>query len=145
MRRGSFTLLEIMIVIIIIGILATLGLVNYQVVIERTHDDHAKSNLKLIRAAERIYRMEQTVYIGCGNTASANTNLKLAIPNPPTNATWEYSVTVTNPTAAFSARAVRANAPGRERTWCISQDPNLEPCCSGASCSSSPACPAGCP
>jgi prepilin-type N-terminal cleavage/methylation domain-containing protein len=143
MRRRSFTLLELMIVIIIIGILATLGLINYQLVVEKTHDDKAKSELKLIRAAERIYRMEQGAYIPCGNTAAVNTNLKLAISNPPTGATWSY--TVAGSPTAFQARALRVNAPGRVRTWCISQDPDAEPCCSGATCSTSPGCPAGCP
>lgn len=146
MRRKGFTLLEILIVVIIVGVLATLGLVNYQRVVERTQDNAAKSDLKLIRAAERIYRMEQGVYINCPTTTDLNNNLKLSIPNPTSNAIWQYSAVATNPTTAFSARAVRVNADAAvQRTWCISQDPNAEPCCSGSGCSTSPGCPAGCP
>lgn len=148
MRRRSFTLLEIIIVIIIIGILATLGLVNYQLVIEKAHDQHAKSDLKLIQKAERIYRMEQQVYTPCANTQTANDNLRLALPNPNINPTWRYSVTVTGtgPTGVFSARAVRGATDARwQRTWCITQDTTAEPCCTGSGCSTSPGCAAGCP
>lgn len=48
MRRG-FTLLEIIVVLIIIGIIATLGLTQYTRVIEKGRTAEAKSNLGTIR------------------------------------------------------------------------------------------------
>jgi len=129
MNRKGFTLLEVLIVVIIIGVLATLGLANYQIVIENTHDKKAQSNLKLIRNAERIYRMEQGVYAPCPTILVVNNILKLAIPNPSvsTDAPWLYSVTVTNPTSAFSSKAVRNVTDSRRRAWCVDQNPDIEP------------------
>ncbi|MCM8795768.1 MAG: prepilin-type N-terminal cleavage/methylation domain-containing protein, partial [Candidatus Omnitrophica bacterium] len=59
--RG-FTLLELVVVIIIIGILATFGISQYIPARERALGKEAIANLKLIAAAERIYRMETGRY-----------------------------------------------------------------------------------
>ena len=48
MRRG-FTLLEIIVVLIIVGIIATLGLTQYTRVIEKGRTIEAKSNLGILR------------------------------------------------------------------------------------------------
>ena len=93
MRKKGFTLVELMVVIIIMGILATLAIPNYNNSLERALGQEAKANLKLIAAAERIYRMEtNTYYPSFGNEtniANINSNLKLSL----TEAKWDYSVT----------------------------------------------------
>lgn len=84
MRRG-FTLLEIIVVLIIIGIIATLGLTQYTRVIEKGRTAEAKSNLGTIRTMVTAYYQENgsyplTTYLSdvlglpttapaCGNTA----------------------------------------------------------------------------
>lgn len=129
MNRKGFTLLEIMITLIIVGVLATLGLANYQLVIENTHDKRAQSDLRLIRNAERIYRMEGGAYVTCPTILAVNNNLRLTIPNPTpsTNAPWLYSVTATDPSTAFTAKAVRNVTDSRRRAWCVNQNPDTEP------------------
>lgn len=130
MSRLGFTLLELIVVVVIVGILVTLGLVNYGGIKERTLDKEATVNLKLIQAAEKIYRMENTFYYpysGTVDTSAINTNLKLSLTTA-ANRNWDYSIpTVQSGTSTAS----RAGAGGRTWTLTISGD---EPVCSGTGC-----------
>jgi len=109
MDKFGFTLLEVMVVIIIIGILATIGLVNYTGTKEHALGKEAQANLKLIAAAEKIYRLETTDYYLSTDMAAINANLKLAFPTA--NYNWNYAITgTTGVTDAFTATASRAGA-----------------------------------
>ncbi|MCX5707172.1 MAG: prepilin-type N-terminal cleavage/methylation domain-containing protein [Candidatus Omnitrophica bacterium] len=57
MKKG-FTLLELIIVIIIIGVLATLGFTQYAKMIEKGRMGEAKSVLGNIRTMEKAYQLE---------------------------------------------------------------------------------------
>jgi type IV pilus assembly protein PilE len=61
MRRG-FTLLELIVVIIIIGILATLAVGQYFKMVERGRTAEAKAILGQLRTSEIAYRMEHDNY-----------------------------------------------------------------------------------
>jgi len=129
MKKG-FTLMEIMVTIVIIGVLATLSITQYTPVRERAIGREAVSALRLIAAAERIYRMEidGNTFINCQcgcagagfgccneNPGGCNFELKLNLPTQ----NWLYSVI--NATAAnFTAQAVRTNGNGCQYT--INQD-----------------------
>jgi prepilin-type N-terminal cleavage/methylation domain-containing protein len=152
MRKNGFTLLELIIVIVIIGILATLGLSQYAGFKERELDKAAQSDLKLIRAAERIYRMENGEYVACASTEGnvnnrCNSVLRLAVKEG-AGRDWIYAVTISGSgdTGTFKAVATRT-VNGKTRSWCVSQDPEADPCCSSGKCfSRAPAsCPVGCP
>lgn len=97
-RKGGVTLIEILIVIIIIGILVTLALPNFGTMRERALDKEAKANLKLIQAAQRIYRMENQSYYpyGCAtppctesDISDINSDLRLFL----TENNWDYAMT----------------------------------------------------
>jgi len=99
MRKCAFTLLELLIVLIVVGILATIGFVNYSGVKEEALDKEAKISLRLIMAAEQIYRMDTGNYYESENkrpptqpqsTINLNNNLKLSLPTSE-NRTWEYA------------------------------------------------------
>jgi prepilin-type N-terminal cleavage/methylation domain-containing protein len=60
-ERG-FTLTELMIVVTIIGILATIAFPMFQVVPERSKSTEAVTALGLIRAAMRVYYVEHGTY-----------------------------------------------------------------------------------
>lgn len=93
-----------------------------------TLDKEATVNLKLIQAAEKIYRMENTFYYpytgyAPANTDSINTNLKLSL----TTKNWNYSI----PTALTGTGT--ANRAGR--TWTLAMDDlDGEPDCTGTGC-----------
>jgi len=61
-KDKGFTLVELLIVVVIVGILAALGLPQFTKAREHAMGKEAIVNLKLIAAAEKIYRMEASAY-----------------------------------------------------------------------------------
>ncbi|MFA5362348.1 MAG: prepilin-type N-terminal cleavage/methylation domain-containing protein [Candidatus Omnitrophota bacterium] len=70
MKKG-FTLLEIIVVLIILGIIATLGFLQYTRVIEKGRTAEAKTNLGTIRTMAMAYYEENGEYFS--STYIANT------------------------------------------------------------------------
>ena len=101
MKRG-FTLLELIVVIIIIGILATLGFTQYTKMIEKGRTAEAKTILGQIRAAQEGYKQENGVY-----TATIG---NLAIEAPIVCATTHY---FNYSTTAVLGTAARCTAGGK--------------------------------
>jgi len=119
-RNKSFTLLELIVVVVIIGILVTLALIHYGSYKEQALDKEANANLKLIMAAERIYRMETGSYYPSGSTQpdalnNINANLRLLL-SVAANRSWNY-LTTADATPATCAQATRNG--GNLRTWRI--------------------------
>lgn len=104
LRLKGFSLMELMIVVVIIAILVAIALPNYMGMKERDFDKDAGANLKLIVAAQKIYRMETGNYYNAANTTQVNDNLRLSLPTGP-NRIWDY---LTN-TAAASQVCAQAN------------------------------------
>ena len=107
-KNRGVTLVEMLIVIIIIGILAALAFPQFSKTKEHAIGKEAIVNLKLIAAAEKIYRMEGDVYYPIpagevsGSTAISNINdfLRLSIPKGDTK-NWDYAVSsLTNTSTA---------------------------------------------
>jgi len=69
--RG-FTLVELMIVVIVIGILATVAIPMYQIVPERSKGTEAVSALGLVRQAMRAYYAEHGTYENAAFSDGAN-------------------------------------------------------------------------
>jgi len=119
-RTGGFTLLELMVVVVILSILATMGASQYNAAKEKALDNEAKVNLRLILAAERVYRMEDNrsppEYVNCANIPAVNANLRLALSN--TNPNWNYLVKSAG-VAGFCADAQRTNGIPPLRAWRI--------------------------
>ncbi|PIQ87845.1 MAG: hypothetical protein COV73_01975 [Candidatus Omnitrophica bacterium CG11_big_fil_rev_8_21_14_0_20_43_6] len=63
MRRG-FTLIELIIVIIIVGILATIGMTQYTKVVEKGRAAEARQILGSLRSAQNAYYLEYGLYTG---------------------------------------------------------------------------------
>ena len=81
MKRG-FTLLELIVVIIIIGLLATLGLTQYTRIVEKARKSEAVAMIGEIRTAQRGYYLQNGAY------ATTFTDLGLTVPT--TCATTHY-------------------------------------------------------
>jgi len=62
-RRLAFTILELMITVIIVGILAFLGRVSYHKVVVKTKTGKAKHAIALIAEAEKMYKVDNGFYL----------------------------------------------------------------------------------
>ena len=93
MKRG-FTLLELIIVIIILGVLATLGFTQYVKVVEKGRSAEAKAILGDIRTGQMAYHLENNAF------ATSLDYLPVSAPTSATNTHYFiYAATGTNATA----------------------------------------------
>jgi prepilin-type N-terminal cleavage/methylation domain-containing protein len=115
--RSAMTLMEIIMVVVLIGILATLGVVNFRKTVLNSRIKEAQSLLLLIRHAEDVVRSETNTFVNCANTANCNTVLRLNLPEPATP-TWTYSVASAD-ADSFCATATPAGGSGLStyRIW----------------------------
>lgn len=86
--KNGFSLVELIVVIVVIGILAAIAIPNYGKAKERALVKEAISNLKIVDAAEKIYYVEHAVYASCADTGTCNDMLHLQLDN--TN--WDYQI-----------------------------------------------------
>jgi type IV pilus assembly protein PilE len=59
---SGFSLVEMMVVMVVIGILVAMAVPTYQRAVEQSHADIAAANLRAIWAAERLYWLEYHAY-----------------------------------------------------------------------------------
>ena len=88
-KNNAFTLLEITIVIIVIGILASIALPRFLKTMELSRATEALAQLSAIRRAmDRCYLLSNTTYNSCANF----TDLDLENPNTVPNAHFTYGL-----------------------------------------------------
>ena len=68
--RKGFTLIELMIVVVIIGILAALAIPRFMQATVKSKQSEAKGILKQIYTMERTYRQENGAYLACADHAA---------------------------------------------------------------------------
>lgn len=94
--KAGFTLVEVIIIVIIIGILASFAMPQYAKTQERGLDNEAKANLVLIQAAENLHKIESNAFYGPSAVhADLNTNLNVSLPPADGNQKWNYSTKIT--------------------------------------------------
>ena len=108
---SGFTLTEILIVVIIVGILATLALPMLVKTLEKAKLGEAASNLNLIRTGEKIYFLEWSTF------TSDLDSLNIEDPNDATKRYFDYTIESANG-SDFTARAQRqSTAPSPYSTY----------------------------
>jgi len=103
--RGGFSLLEMMVVLVVIGILVGIAAPSYQRAMDKSRTDVAAANLRAIWAAQRIYWLEYQAY------ANKDTLELVGVLDPKIDSdpTFDYAVTPIDPTH-FQAWATPKNA-----------------------------------
>ena len=127
MKQTGLTLLEIMIVVIVIGLLATLTIPHFGWRRERSLDDEAEAGLKQMNAAEKFYHLEhaENYYPATDSQtdiSSINLNLKLDLRED----SWDYLCTDSG-----CVQATRKDAGARTWRMCIDEpEPVADQTCS---------------
>jgi len=104
MKKG-FTLLELIVVIIIIGILATLGLTQYTSVVEKGRSAEARGILGEIRTVEIAYNQENGAW-------GAITALPVSVPTTCASTHYFYYSASSNTATAFRCTTAGKNPNG---------------------------------
>lgn len=101
-KLKAFTLIEIMIITLVLGVIASLALVQYKTVVEKAYCANAKQNLKTIWTAGQtgIIRKNNILNSDGFMTNLANINTRLRI-NIPADANFDYHATEGGHISAF--------------------------------------------
>jgi prepilin-type N-terminal cleavage/methylation domain-containing protein len=119
-NRKGFTLIELMIVVVIIGILAALAIPRFMQATTKSKQSEAKQILKQIYTMERAYRQEEGVY----TLALADLGVDIMA-----DARYAYSIASADLSNAFVATAAATvedlDDDATVDTWTIDQDGTL--------------------
>jgi type IV pilus assembly protein PilE len=112
MKKNGFTLVELMIAVLIVGILAAIAIPSYAAYVKRANRTDATRSLSVTsQALERCYSQNFT-YVGC------------AVVGPPTASSQGYYTITVNvvagPPESYNMSAVPALAPQTTDTACVS-------------------------
>jgi type IV pilus assembly protein PilE len=126
-RVHGFTLTEILVVLVIVGILVLLALPNLLPTVTKAKATEAKLQLGLLRTLEQSYFYEHSQYSKDLSELGFKQE-KLSTEDPNGHANYRIEITnATSTTFTGSATAVKDfNGDGKYDTWQIDQDGNLK-------------------
>ncbi len=116
--NGGFTLLEIMLVLVIMGVLFSLAIPSFHLALEQSQADLAGANLRAIWTAERIYWLDNQIY-----STDLNELQSLGLLDPSiVSATDFYTYSIASADATtFMATATRAGSARWSGTFTLDQ------------------------
>ncbi len=119
--RKGFTLIELMIVVVIIGILAALAIPRFMQATTKSKQSEAKQLLKQIYTMQRAYRQEQGTYAHGGEVVTAGGRFDLIGVEIQAEAKYTYTMAADANTFSCTATANLDDDPAFD-SWTINQD-----------------------
>jgi prepilin-type N-terminal cleavage/methylation domain-containing protein len=126
--RG-FSIMEVMVVVLIMGVLISMCAPTYQLALEQSRADIAAANLRAIWAAERLYWLSNQSYSGDLNQLET---LGLVDSAVTTSTVYVYAITAAE-SNTFSASATRADSNVWSGTFTVDQTGTISGTISGVS------------
>ena len=110
MSKKGFTLGEILIVVVILGIVAGLAIPMYGTMMETARSNEARASLGIVLMGEKVYKLNSAggTYWAPGGTNAATINTALGVELIPQNYNTNWNVT--GDATTFTATVCRGNA-----------------------------------
>jgi prepilin-type N-terminal cleavage/methylation domain-containing protein len=122
-RARGYSLIEMLISLMVLGVLFSMGIPRFQQSLEQSRANVAVANLQAIWSAQRLYWLEYRTYApDLPTLLTAN-----LIDQSLTTSTVPYTYAVTDPpdNSAFTATATRGGSSVWSGAWTITQDGTL--------------------
>lgn len=108
MQKKGFTLIEIMVVVIIVGILASLAIGNYTRVVEKGRMAESKKIMSVLRQQQYAYYLEKQVFTTSFSALGLND-----LPQGACNINYFFQYGITANATNFNISSVRCIAGGK--------------------------------
>lgn len=126
LSNKGFTMIELMMVVVIIGLLAAMAIPRFMRTGVKAKQSEAKGILKQIYTTQRAYRQEYGSYAVNGAVASAAAPVAFATIYVDVGATARYTYTMTSSINTFTCTATaNLDDDATIDTWTINQTGNL--------------------
>lgn len=128
---NGLTLVELLIVVVVIGVLAAIGIVQYGQVMENARSAEAYSVLADVVAAEKAYFVDNDAYTATFSNLHSYTTA-------PTSSNFTYSIPSIDSSTGY-AQAARVSALGGRKSYGMCLDSGKRASCNADACN--PGCP----
>jgi prepilin-type N-terminal cleavage/methylation domain-containing protein len=127
-NQKGFTLIELMIVVVIIGILAALAIPRFMRATTKSKQSEARQILKQVYTMQRAYRQEYNAYFGDAIVASAAAQNAFSQIGVDIMATARYTYTMAATANTFTCTATSGilDDDATVDTWTINEQGNLQ-------------------
>lgn len=129
-RKNGFTLVELMVVVVIIGVLVTFSAPGFTKMKERGMDKDAKVMVGLLIDKAKMHKLQEGTYPNCTDLANCEAVMGMELDD---GGRWDYRIDVLDPDMAVVATRTGGSLAAR-MIWYNTQHTDKDIHCGGADC-----------